>query len=110
MTESQKYLTLFLDKYSSFLFEMLLDVIYSNYFYLFEIARGEIVLGLGYVGVVGSELALVDLQRALVVLLHLLVFILRITSAWLDKGHLQGMRTYCNFVLINCVFTILLRW
>ncbi|KAF9420114.1 hypothetical protein HW555_003527 [Spodoptera exigua] len=49
-----------------------LDAVFTFAPYLFEIARGEIVLGLGYVGVVGSQFALVDLQSSLVVLLHLL--------------------------------------
>ena len=38
---------------------------------LLEVAGGEVVLGLGHVGVVGPELLLVDEEGALVVHLHL---------------------------------------
>lgn len=40
----------------------------------------QVVLGLGYVGVIWSQFALVDVQSAFVVLLHLLVLPLVLTQ------------------------------
>lgn len=45
-----------------------------------KVSSHQVVLGFGHVGVVGSQLALVDVQRALVVLLHLLVLALVLTQ------------------------------
>ncbi len=45
-----------------------------------EVSSHQVVLGLGHVGVVWSQFALVDVQSAFVVLLHLLVLPLVLTQ------------------------------
>lgn len=60
-----------------------------------EVSAHQVVLGLGHVGVVWAQFALVDVQSALVVLLHLLVFPLVLTQQSQVVQLLGHIRVVC---------------